>query len=64
MIKSDDRKGLDLIYLQNCNYFLFNPNVLGLLDYDYKGCTTDKRNMKRLITRVNYKMERDDSYEI
>lgn len=64
VIKSDDRKGLDLIYLQNCNYFLFNPNVLGLLDYDYKGCTTDKRNMKRLITRVNYKMERDDSYEI
>ena len=60
----EDRKALDLIYVQNCNYFLFNPDILGLIDYDYKGCTSERRNMKKMICRINYKMERDDSYEI
>ena len=53
-------KYLEIIYIQFCNYFMKNPDLLALIQIDYNASNYSDRTRKRLIYRVNYKTKNEE----
>lgn len=58
-VTEEEKIKIELIYMQYCSYFMYDSNLLKLIDLDFNS-TIDSWHRKKLIRRVDYKREKGE----